>query len=73
MNNETHIHLKPTWHDKYRDPIIGGLLVGVMGSMKYILEEGTERKLTKGHHSFHMHEGTLYGNRGTLSEVVHCE
>ena len=61
---------KPTFHKKYRDPIIGGLLVGEVGAVKYILDETTEEPITGEYHSFWMYKGTLMGSIGSREERI---
>ena len=59
------------FHNVYKDPIIGGLLVGSCGSLKYILNKETQVPLTTGYHSFYMDKGILMGELGaTVSKVV---
>ena len=59
----------------YRDPIIGNLLVGQTGSLKFILEDvvpyDSAKVVSKGYHCFWMHQGTLYGGLGSMKEIVH--
>jgi hypothetical protein len=61
------------WHDAYQDPIIGGLNVGKFGAMKYILDSPGGKKISRGYHSFWMHEGSLMGSIGSRTERVCCE
>lgn len=60
---------KTYFQQTYIDPIIGGLKVGVSGSLKYILDsEG--KAISKGYHNFWMHKGTLMGGCGRREERV---
>ena len=63
---------KQFYHSIYKDPIIGGLLVGECGSLKYILNEKTQDRLTDGYHSFYMDKGTLMGEFGARVSRVIC-
>lgn len=58
------------FHSEYTDPIIGGLRVGQLGSMKYILGPNGE-PITRGHHSYYLRRGTLMGQTGAHKEIVY--
>ena len=57
------------WHKIYKDPIIGGLTIGQLGSLKYVLNDKM-KPVTKGYHNYWMHEGTLIGEVGATNEKV---
>lgn len=59
------------WHAVYSDPLINQK-VASLGAMLYILNED-DKPITRGHHSFWMHKGTLMGNIGAKEEnVIYC-
>ncbi|GAG15534.1 unnamed protein product [marine sediment metagenome] len=47
------------FHDKYRDPFIGGRLVGEFGSRKYILSADTGLPISNGSFNYYLENGTL--------------
>lgn len=55
----------------YNDPIIG-FRVCQVGSMKYIVD-GYENPVTKGYQAFHLSNGTLMGETGSATEIVHYD
>lgn len=59
------------WHKTYTDPLIGGLNVGVMGAMKYVLGAPNGNAITKGYHKLYMNKGTLMGEIGALHGCVY--
>ena len=61
---------KSDYYRVYRDYLIGGHLIGVLGSRSYILDPQTLEPISNGYSNFWMEKGTLMGSHGATDERV---
>jgi hypothetical protein len=57
------------YHEIYEDALIGGLTIGRLGALRYLLNtDGSP--ITKGYHEFSMENGRLIGSIGATKEYI---